>query len=334
MTPPPATPPPRQRAQLPPLTPTTGATTSSSWKAKREQEERASREAVEAAAAVQMARLHAYCLHCFQVHSHDEGTWADHRGSPAPPAAVAADEGLVEAPGSGLGSGLGFGLGAEAGLVEALRSVRVAVLLELKAGEANHRQVLCVSIEDGRRLVLKTCATDGKGEAAAERLTGQLARRLGVEVPLVHTCCELTPLLARLQALQAQGYVVALPAEHLRAELWSPSHRRAPFVYCMDAARGKTLLELRPAERARLQPRRVLPAVGRLAALDALVNNWDRWPLPTLWQKHRDYLRMSAPELAAACEPLSLVVSMYMHMDRVAHMHAGLVAHICIWTSW
>ena len=44
--------------------------------------------------------------------------------------------------------------------------------------------------------------------------------------------------------------------------------------------------------------------MGTLAALDALINNWDRWPLPTLWQKSRTHLEMSVAELRAACMPL------------------------------
>ena len=45
-------------------------------------------------------------------------------------------------------------------------------------------------------------------------------------------------------------------------------------------------------------------AVGRLAAFDAIINNWDRWPLPTLWQKSREYLHMSDDELTTVCAPL------------------------------
>ena len=203
-----------------------------------------------------------------------------------------------------------------AGGVQLPHAMRHALLLELKAGEANHRQVLlCVTSgsdddddDDGdakeSRVVLKTCATDSLGDAYAEQLTGRFARRLGVASPLVRACRRPEALLSRLLSMQADGRIVSLPSEAVRPELWCPARRSMPFVYVMEAMRGKTLLELSAAERRRLPREVVLPAVGLIAALDALVNNWDRWPLPTLWQKSQDYLRMSDEVLASKCAPM------------------------------
>eukprot|EP00966_Prymnesium_polylepis_P213207 4938338-Prymnesium_polylepis.1 len=42
---------------------------------------------------------------------------------------------------------------------------------------------------------------------------------------------------------------------------------------------------------------------GRLAALDVLINNWDRWPLP-IWQKNARFFAMDAEELVRAFLPL------------------------------
>jgi hypothetical protein len=253
---------------------------------KRQQTERAERAVAAAAAAQQAARVHAASLHCFQVHSH---------GTPPLPSAAAADERDTQM------------LALRSALAAVPERVRTAVLLELKAGEANQRQVLLVATDDDEQLVLKTCATDSYADAHVEHLSCRIAQRLGVPMPVVHVSRQARPVLERLQGLTSSGRLIALPNETVQHSLWAPTQLATPFLYLMGGARGKTLLELRPAERRKLCPQSVLPAVGRLAAFDALINNWDRWPLPTLWQKDRTYLRMSDKELRAACSSLGRV---------------------------
>ena len=283
---------PRPPATLAPLNGT------STWKAKQQQEERAEREKAHAAQAAQLAQLHAYSLHCFQVHAHGRalGNGASGGGSGAG--------------GEGARSG-----GAVPGAPDAadvhrlLGAARLAVLLYLKAGEANQRQVLCVTSLDEEQIVLKTCATDSMGEAYTEHMTGLIAQRLGLATPVVRITRRVGPLLEVLTSLNSVGQVVALPSQSLQPSLWAPPQLASPYVYAMWAAKGKTLLELRPEERCRLSPHLLLPAFGRQAAFDALINNWDRWPLPTLWQKSREWLRLPEEELQAKCRPLRLVGS-------------------------
>lgn len=220
---------------------------------------------------------------------------------------------------SGGGSGAG-GEGARSGgavpgapdaadVHRLLGAARLAVLLYLKAGEANQRQVLCVTSLDEEQIVLKTCATDSMGEAYTEHMTGLIAQRLGLATPVVRITRRVGPLLEVLTSLNSVGQVVALPSQSLQPSLWAPPQLASPYVYAMWAAKGKTLLELRPEERCRLSPHLLLPAFGRQAAFDALINNWDRWPLPTLWQKSREWLRLPEEELQAKCRPLRLVGS-------------------------
>ena len=288
--------PPRPPAQLPPLSSSTTTTApASNWKLKQQQEERAEREAAQAVAAVRTAQLHSFALHCFQVHSQSHAL-----------------------PGSGTAAAAAAAPPGEATMGALLGATRLAVLLFLKAGEANQRQVLCVTGIEEESLVLKTCATDTLGEAHAEHMTGKLAQRLGIETPLVRVSRRVRPLQAALTALEAQGRIVALPSQALQLPLWSPPALATPFVYVMRAAKGKTLLELRPEERQRLRPHSVLPALGRQAALDALINNWDRWPLPTLWQKSREWLAKGDADLAAACRPLGQVGAMSTEGEEAA----------------
>ena len=46
-----------------------------------------------------------------------------------------------------------------------------------------------------------------------------------------------------------------------------------------------------------------MPQAGRIAALDVLINNWDRWPLP-IWQKNTRFFAMSPAELSHAFRAL------------------------------
>ena len=268
-------------------TPPPLSTTPSTWRLKRQQSEKQEAEAAQAATALQLARLHASSLHFVQAYIHADTGRTDRE----PEALVA------------------FTRRLETVLTGAPAAVRMAVLLELKAGEANHRQVLLLTAEDDAHIVLKSCATDSFADAHAEHLTGLLAQRVGVSSPLVRASRQVTPIVERLRALRTDGRIVALPSEELQTGLWGAQQLSTPFIYAMSAAKGKTLLELRPTERRQLQPAAVLPAVGRLAALDALINNWDRWPLPTLWQKNRDYLGMSDLELREVCSPMRHVDS-------------------------
>ena len=299
-------------AHPPPLGPRPPATlaplngTSAQWKTKQQQEERAEREKAQAAQAAQLAQLHAYSLHCFQVYAHGRGLGNGASGG-----------------GSG-GGGEGARNGARSGgavtgppetapdaadVHRLLGAARLAVLLHLKAGEANQRQVLCVTSLEEEQIVLKTCATDSMGEAYTEHMTGLIAQRLGLATPVVRMTRRVGPLLEVLTSLNSVGQVVALPSQSLQPSLWAPPQLASPYVYAMWAAKGKTLLELRPEERCRLSPHLLLPAFGRQAAFDALINNWDRWPLPTLWQKSREWLRLPEAELQAKCRPLRLVGS-------------------------
>ena len=249
------------------------------WKLKLEQEEKKKAQQAARQLEAQAGRLHRTALHIFQMHSRPvDGVDGDGGGGGAWPW----DE------------------------------VRSAVLLDLKPREANRRQLLCLTTHDERAFVLKTCATDTLAQAHAERLTCGLARRLRVECPMVHVLAgqeQLAPIVERVRGWHegGAGVVVEPTADaSLQIGLFAPKQLAAPFAYLMSGARGKTLLEHSSAELRMLTASGVdgvLREAGKLAALDVLINNWDRWPLPH-WQKNAAFFEMDEAKLVTALAPV------------------------------
>ena len=272
----------------------------SSWKLERQKTERLDREAKERKANIQMARLHASALHGFQVLHATTAPQGEDGEEEERRRLITHLDTLLAPPATPRGSSSSSPTVPTAAELLA----RQLILIELKSGEANHRQVLLLTTEDDDQMVLKTCATDSWGDVYLEHLTGTIARRLGVSVPLVHATRHANALSMCIERLQGSGFLVSHPSESLQPSLWAAPHLSTPFTYIMAAAKGKTLLELKAHERRRLVPQLVLPAIGRLIALDALVNNWDRWPVHTLWQKNREYVGKSEDELRRAFRPL------------------------------
>lgn len=246
------------------------------WKLKLEQEEKKKAQQAARQLEVQAGRLHRTALHIFQMHSRPVDGGASRAGA---------------WPWDG---------------------VRSAVLLDLKPREANRRQLLCLTTHDERAFVLKTCATDTLAQAHAERLTCTLAKRLRVECPMVHVVAgraQLAPIVERVRGWHEGGAgVVVEPTSDgsLQLGLFAARQLAAPFAYLMGGARGKTLLEHSSAELRLLTASGidgVLREAGKLAALDVLINNWDRWPLPH-WQKNAAFFDMDEATLAKTLAPV------------------------------